>query len=62
MSAAVDVANTDRDADELGERDPYGEERIEVDEDRLRTLSPGAWAGGLADRLDDAVGRFVWNR
>ena len=61
-SVAVDVANLDRGDDERAERDPYGEERIEVDEDQLRTLSPDGWISGLSSRLDDAMSRFTWQR
>ncbi|WP_049890136.1 hypothetical protein [Natronorubrum sulfidifaciens] len=62
MSVAVDVANSDRDADERAARDPYGDARIEVDEKQLRTLSPSAWLEGLSSRLDDLANRLVWRQ
>ncbi|MGQ3410782.1 hypothetical protein ACT4ML_00765 [Natrinema sp. LN54] len=61
MSVAVDITNADRD-DERAERNPYGEDRIEVDEDRLRTLSPAGRIAGLSSRLNDAAQRAIWGR
>ncbi|QSW99876.1 hypothetical protein [Haloterrigena alkaliphila] len=61
-SVAVEVANTDRGDDERAERNPYGEERIEVDENQLRLFSPDGWISGLSSRLDDAMSRFTWQR
>lgn len=60
MSVAVDVANGDRDAEARADRDPYGEERIEVDEDQLRNFSPDGWISRLSSRFDDVAQRFVW--
>lgn len=66
MSAAVDVARASReDGDERSpktDRDPYGERRIEVDADDLRTVSPAAWVSRVSSRIDDAVSRFTWGR
>lgn len=62
MSVAADLVNGDRDPDERAERDPYGEDRIEVDEDQLRLLSPDGWIAGVSSRLDDAAERLVWGR
>ncbi|SDJ43891.1 hypothetical protein [Natronorubrum texcoconense] len=62
MSVATEVANADRSAEERADRDPYGEHRIEVDEDQLRTFSPGAWLSGVSSRLDDAAQRVIWGR
>lgn len=62
MSVAVDVANADTDEEGQSDRDPYGEARIEVEADELRTVSPGAWLSGIAGRLDDAAQRFVWGQ
>ncbi|WP_435196630.1 hypothetical protein [Natronomonas sp. EA1] len=55
MSTVVDAATE-------GERDPFGEERIEIDDDELRRLSPGAWFSGVKTRLDDAATRFIYGR
>lgn len=51
MSTAVDVANAGRDDDERSERDPYGDERIEVDERDLRMVSPRPMRAGQAPPL-----------
>ncbi|WP_049921516.1 hypothetical protein [Halopiger djelfimassiliensis] len=62
MSVAVDVAETDRNEDGRAGRDPVDENRIEVDEDELRTVSPDGWIAGVSSRLDGAVERLIWGR
>ncbi|ELY52559.1 hypothetical protein [Natronolimnohabitans innermongolicus] len=62
LSVAVDVSSGDHDEDERAERNPYGENRIEVDEASLRIVSPAAWFSRLTARLNDAVTRLTWNR
>ena len=62
MSTAVDVANAGRDEDGRTARDPYAGDRIEVDEDELRLVSPGVWLSKLSSRLDDPIGKFTWKR
>ncbi|MFC6764278.1 hypothetical protein [Natrinema soli] len=62
MSVAVDSATADAERGEPADRDPYGEARIEVDEDELRAISPSAWFSGLTARIDDAAQRIVWGR
>ena len=61
-SVVVESATAERDPDERAERDPFGEERIEVEERQLRTLSPDGWIARVSSRLDDAVGRFTWRQ
>ena len=56
MSVVVDAV------DEEGDRDPFGEERIEVDRGSMERASPEAWLSRLSSRIDDAVTRFVWKR
>jgi hypothetical protein len=60
MSSVVDVAGKDEDGDRT--RDPFGGERIEVDERQLRTVSPGAWLGGLKTKLDEYATRLAYGR
>ena len=60
MSTAVDVANAGREEDERGERDPFGDARIEVDERQLRAVSPGAWLSRISDRIGSSVDRLTW--
>lgn len=62
MSVAVDVSNVDRDADERADRNPYGEGRIEVEENQLRAMTPDGWIAGVSRRLDAAAKRLVWGR
>lgn len=62
LSTAVDVANAGRDEDGRGARDPYGEERIEVDESELRRVSPAAWHSKISSWIDDAGRRLTWGR
>lgn len=58
VSVAVEAA-TDPEADRS---DPFGEERIEVEEGQLRTLSPDGWIAGLSSRIDDVGQRLIWGR
>ncbi len=60
MSTVVDV--TASDGEEGENRDPFGENAIEVDEETLRRLSPGAWAGRVTGRLDAAATRIIYGR
>jgi hypothetical protein len=60
MSSVVDVSqNADGDGDPSA-RDPFGTERIEVDERHLRAVSPGAWLAGVKRRLDDVATRLTY--
>ncbi|WP_229380092.1 hypothetical protein [Haloterrigena salifodinae] len=65
MSTVVDVASSD-DGDGESEaestRDPFGENAIEIDEESLRRVSPGAWAGRVAEQLDDLGRRLIYGR
>ncbi|WP_435359841.1 hypothetical protein [Haloarchaeobius sp. DFWS5] len=46
-----------------GREDPYGDERIEVDEDELRSVSGHVVAlGRLKDRLDDLATRLTYGK
>lgn len=62
MSVAVDLTNGDRDDDERADRNPYEQDRIEVDESELKRLSPDGWIDGLSSRLNDAAQRVTWRR
>lgn len=42
------------------ERDPFGGSRIELSEDELRTVSPGAWLAGAKRRLDEVATRLTY--
>jgi hypothetical protein len=56
MTSVVDAAGDD------GDRDPFGGDRIEVDERSLRTVSPAAWLGGVRRRIDDVATRLTYGR
>ncbi|MFB6194548.1 MAG: hypothetical protein ABEI80_00115 [Haloplanus sp.] len=58
MSSVVDVAS---DGDDEA-RDPFAGARIEVDEKRLRTVSPAAWLGRVKRRLDAVATRLTYGR
>lgn len=65
MSTVVDVASAtdaDGDGEETGAREPFGDAVIEVDDETLRRVSPGAWAGRVTDRLDDLGRRLIDGR
>lgn len=59
---AVSEGDDDGEADDRPERDLFGQERIEVDEGRLRTLSPDGWMSRLSTRIDRGVERLTWGR
>ncbi|MDS0220093.1 hypothetical protein NDI54_01870 [Haloarcula sp. S1AR25-5A] len=42
--------------------DPFGDDRIEVDQRDIERVSPEAWMGRLSTRVNEAVRRFVWGR
>lgn len=62
MSTVVDTSVAELDDDERARRDPYGGSRIEVDEARLRSVSPTAWLSGLVSKLDDVATRLTYGR
>jgi len=47
---------------EESNHDPFGEERIEVDESEFRRVSPAVWLSGVGRRLNDAVRRLTYGR
>jgi len=59
MTTVVDATE---DGEGGADRDPFGEERIEVDNDDLSRTSPGAWLGGLVSTLDDIGTRLTYGR
>ncbi|QLK27812.2 hypothetical protein HYG81_05105 [Natrinema zhouii] len=62
MSTVVDVASSGDEDDDESTRDVFGESAIEVDDETLRRVSPGAWAGRVTDRLDDLGRRLIYGR
>lgn len=57
MTVVVDAVDEDN-----GDRDPFGDERIEVDQREMERASPEAWMGRLSTRVNDAVSRLVWGQ
>ena len=60
MTVVVDAA--DDDEEEASDRNPFGEDSIEVDRREMDRVSPAAWVGRLSTRLDEAVSRLTWRR
>ncbi|WP_226022318.1 hypothetical protein [Halomicrobium salinisoli] len=58
MTVVVDAV----DEEEAGGRDPFGDDRIEVDEREMQRASPDAWVARVSSRIDDAVTRLAWSR
>lgn len=58
MSTVVDTVSEEGTAD----RDPFGDERIEVPEDDLWQVSPSAWMARLTTRLDELARRLTYGR
>jgi len=49
--------------EENGRReDPFGDDRIEVEERQLERASPEAWVGRVSARINSVVKRFAWGR
>ena len=58
MTVVVDAV----DEKEASDRNPFDEDRIEVDRRAMNRVSPAAWVGRLSTRLDEAVSRLAWRR
>jgi len=61
MSSVVGVTTESEDCDGR-KRDPFAGERIEIDERRLRAVSPAAWLGRVKRRIDDIATRLTYGR
>ncbi len=59
MTVVVDAVDEEEAA---SDRNPFGEDRIEVDEREMDRVSPAAWVGRVSSRLDEAVSRLAWRR
>ncbi|ADB61859.1 hypothetical protein Htur_2991 [Haloterrigena turkmenica DSM 5511] len=65
MSTVVDVASSndgEGESEDEPNRDPFGESAIEVDDETLRRVSPGAWASRVTDRINDVGRRLIYGR
>ena len=58
MTVVVDAVDDGSNARE----DPFGDDRIEVEERQLERASPEAWFGRVSARINGVVGRFAWGR
>lgn len=58
MSTVVDTATNGEESD----RDPFGSERIEVEESELRRITPGAWMSRVTAKLDRIVQKLTYGR
>ncbi|NIB99238.1 hypothetical protein [Halobacterium sp. R2-5] len=59
MTTVVDAVDANS---EDGLRDPFGDERIEVEESAVRRVSPVAWMQNATSRLNAAVKRFTYGQ
>ena len=59
MTTVVDATE---DGEGVADRNPFGDERIELDDDELRRTSPGAWLKGVVSALDDVGTRLTYGR
>jgi len=62
MTSVTGMTIGDRDGEEAAGRDPFGGSRIEVSDADLRRVSPGAWLGGVVERIDEAATRLTYGR
>ena len=58
MTVVVDAV----DDEEQAREDPFGDDRIEVEERQLERASPEAWFGRVSARVNRVVSRFAWGR
>ncbi|GGJ06968.1 hypothetical protein GCM10008995_16080 [Halobellus salinus] len=58
MTVVVDAV----DEENGGRNDPFGDDRIEVEERQLERVSPEAWFGRVSSRVERVVSRFAWGR
>jgi len=59
MTVVVDAVD-----EESGDRvhDPFGDDRIEVDQREMERVNPEAWVGRVSAKVNDAVSQLVWGR
>lgn len=57
MTTVVDAA-----VDEDEVRDPFSDERIEVDESSMTRVNPVAWTRRVTSRLNEAVEQLTYGR
>ena len=62
MSTVVDAVNADKPDEERAEHDPFGGERIEIDESDLRRVSPAGWLADQKAKLDAVARRIAYGR
>lgn len=62
MSTVVDAARDDDDGDGDGDRNPFADERIEVDRSELARVSPAVLLASLSERLDAVAYRLTYGR
>ena len=62
MTSVVDTTMEGKDGGERADRDPFAGERIQVEEERLRAVSPSAWLAGAVRRIDDLATRLTYGK
>ena len=62
MSTVVDAVSGDKPPEERAAHDPFGGERIEVDESEIRRVSPAGWLSDTKQRLDEVARRIAYGR
>lgn len=62
MTVVVDAIGDEEGEESDDSRNPFSGARIEVDNDELDRISPGAWTSRISSRIDAAIDRHVWGR
>lgn len=62
MSSVIDFTDEETDDPDRSDRDPFGGDRIELDDAELRILSPSAWLGGVKQKMDDVATHLTYGR
>ncbi len=62
MSTVVDAVHSNKPPEERAEQDPFGGDRIEVEESEFRRVSPAGALADLKERLDAVARRIAYGR
>lgn len=59
---AIEAADGEGEGRDPRDRDPFGSERIEVDEETFSRVSPAVWLSRMGDRINTAARKFTYGR
>lgn len=62
MTSVVDTTMEGKDEEERADRNPFVGERIQIEEESLRAVSPSAWLADVVRRIDDLATRLTYGK